>query len=104
MSVFVENVLFADVPPPSGMRDLLTRSGPDAFAKAVRASKVGTLSKRVLCNFSHSQSLLLMDTTMRDAHQSLLATRVRTYDLCAIAPYVAHSMPKLYSLENWGGE
>nr|CAD7440989.1 unnamed protein product [Timema bartmani] len=57
------------------------------FAKAVRANK----------------GLLLMDTTFRDAHQSLLATRVRTHDLLRISPYVAHNFNHLYSLENWGG-
>lgn len=44
-----------------------------------------------------------MDTTFRDAHQSLLATRVRTHDLLKISPYVAHKFSNLYSLENWGG-
>ncbi|KAJ8408923.1 hypothetical protein AAFF_G00247410 [Aldrovandia affinis] len=47
--------------------------------------------------------LLLMDTTFRDAHQSLLATRVRTHDLKNIAPYVAHNFSNLFSVENWGG-
>ncbi len=47
--------------------------------------------------------LLLTDTTFRDAHQSLLATRVRTYDMAAIAGFVAHRLPNLYSLEMWGG-
>lgn len=44
-----------------------------------------------------------MDTTFRDAHQSLLATRVRTHDLLKISPYVAHNFSNLYALENWGG-
>jgi pyruvate carboxylase len=44
-----------------------------------------------------------MDTTFRDAHQSLLATRVRTYDMKKIAPYVSQNFGNLYSLENWGG-
>lgn len=44
-----------------------------------------------------------MDTTFRDAHQSLLATRVRSHDLLMIAPFVAHKFSNLYSLENWGG-
>ncbi|XP_022160847.1 pyruvate carboxylase 1-like [Myzus persicae] len=44
-----------------------------------------------------------MDTTMRDAHQSLLATRVRSHDILRIAPWVSQSFPGLYSLENWGG-
>src|SRR5207253_6008792 len=47
--------------------------------------------------------LLLTDTTMRDAHQSLLATRVRTFDLLRIAPVVAQRAPQLFSLEMWGG-
>ncbi|VDQ08147.1 unnamed protein product [Trichobilharzia regenti] len=46
---------------------------------------------------------MITDTTMRDAHQSLLATRVRTFDLLRIAPYLAYKMPQLLSLENWGG-
>jgi len=44
-----------------------------------------------------------MDTTFRDAHQSLLATRVRSHDLLRISPYVAHNFSQLYALENWGG-
>ncbi|XP_031636722.1 pyruvate carboxylase, mitochondrial isoform X2 [Contarinia nasturtii] len=73
--------------PPKGLRDILVKDGPKAFAKAVRDRK----------------ELLLMDTTFRDAHQSLLATRVRTHDLLKISPFVAHKMNNLYSLENWGG-
>ncbi|KHJ80394.1 putative pyruvate carboxylase, partial [Oesophagostomum dentatum] len=45
----------------------------------------------------------LIENSSRDAHQSLLATRVRTYDLAKIAPFVSHSFPQLYSMENWGG-
>ena len=45
-----------------------------------------------------------MDTTMRDAHQSLLATRVRTCDLKKTAPYVAKNFSQFFSLENWGGK
>ncbi|KAG5260568.1 hypothetical protein AALO_G00305390, partial [Alosa alosa] len=52
---------------------------------------------------SRSTGLLLMDTTFRDAHQSLLATRVRTHDLKQIAPFVSHNFNNLFSLENWGG-
>ncbi|ODM99811.1 Pyruvate carboxylase, mitochondrial [Orchesella cincta] len=73
--------------PPEGLRAVLLRDGPEGFAKAVRANK----------------GLLLMDTTFRDAHQSLLATRVRTYDLLRISPFVAHRFNNLYSMENWGG-
>lgn len=73
--------------PPKGLRDILKAQGPAGFAKEVRSRK----------------NLLLMDTTFRDAHQSLLATRVRTHDLLNISPYVAHKFNNLYSLENWGG-
>uniref|UniRef100_A0A673ZDU6 Pyruvate carboxylase, mitochondrial n=1 Tax=Salmo trutta TaxID=8032 RepID=A0A673ZDU6_SALTR len=73
--------------PPVGFRDVLLREGPEGFAKAVRAHN----------------GLLLMDTTFRDAHQSLLATRVRTHDLKQIAPFVAHNFSNLFSVENWGG-
>lgn len=44
-----------------------------------------------------------MDTTLRDAHQSLLATRVRTYDMKKIAPFIAHSFPQWAAMEMWGG-
>jgi pyruvate carboxylase len=47
--------------------------------------------------------VLLTDTSMRDAHQSLLATRVRTYDMTAIAPFYASLLPGLFSVECWGG-
>ncbi|KAI7777522.1 pyruvate carboxylase [Diaporthe eres] len=78
-----------DVSKPStkGWRNIILEQGPAAFAKAVREYK-GTL---------------LMDTTWRDAHQSLLATRVRTVDLCNIAKETSHALANLYSLECWGG-
>ncbi len=47
--------------------------------------------------------LLVTDTTFRDAHQSLLATRMRTYDMLRIAPFYAAQHPGLFSLEMWGG-
>jgi pyruvate carboxylase len=47
--------------------------------------------------------LLITDTTFRDAHQSLLATRVRTYDMLAVADAVARRTPQLFSMEMWGG-
>ena len=47
--------------------------------------------------------VLITDTTMRDAHQSLLATRMRTIDMTAIAPYYASLLPELFSVECWGG-
>jgi len=49
------------------------------------------------------QRVLLTDTTMRDAHQSLLATRLRTIDMTAIAPHYARLLPQLFSVECWGG-
>jgi pyruvate carboxylase len=75
------------VPCQKGWRNILVEQGPKAFAKAVRENK-GTL---------------LMDTTWRDAHQSLLATRVRTVDLLNIAKETSHAYSNLYSLECWGG-
>ncbi|XP_072390226.1 pyruvate carboxylase, mitochondrial isoform X1 [Diabrotica undecimpunctata] len=75
------------IEPPKGFRQIYKEQGPEAFAKAVRNHK----------------GVLLMDTTFRDAHQSLLATRVRTHDLLKISPFVAHNFNQLYSLENWGG-
>ena len=47
--------------------------------------------------------VLLTDTSMRDAHQSLLATRFRTHDMALIAPYYAGMLPQLFSVECWGG-
>ena len=73
--------------PPPGLRDVFVKEGPKGFAKAVRAHK----------------GLLLTDTTWRDGHQSLLATRMRTKDILAIAPLTSHLLPNLYSLECWGG-
>ncbi|KAH3685052.1 hypothetical protein WICPIJ_003989 [Wickerhamomyces pijperi] len=73
--------------PPKGWRDVLLADGPEKFAKQVRDFK-GTL---------------IMDTTWRDAHQSLLATRVRTYDLLNIAPTTAHAYAGAFALECWGG-
>ncbi|MGH8898632.1 MAG: pyruvate carboxylase [Egibacteraceae bacterium] len=70
-----------------GSRELLAELGPEGFAQWMRAQR----------------RLLLTDTTFRDAHQSLLATRVRTYDLLAAAPAYARSLTGLLSLEAWGG-
>lgn len=74
-------------PPPPGLRNRLLEMGPEKFCQWVRKQK----------------KLLLTDTTMRDAHQSLLATRFRTYDLLHVADAVAHLTPDLFSLEMWGG-
>ncbi|HZS55749.1 MAG TPA: pyruvate carboxylase [Bryobacteraceae bacterium] len=71
----------------AGTRQLLEQAGPAEFAR-----------------WTQSQTrLLLTDTTFRDAHQSLMATRVRTYDLLRIADFVAKELSGLYSLEMWGG-
>jgi pyruvate carboxylase len=73
--------------PPKGTRQLLLEMGPKKFAE-------WTLKQK---------RLLVTDTTFRDAHQSLMATRVRTIDMAAIAPAVARRTPELFSLEMWGG-
>src|SRR5690348_7878390 len=75
------------IDPPPGTRQLLQKLGPKKFAAWARKEK----------------RLLITDTTFRDAHQSLLATRVRTYDLLATAPAVARRLANLFSLEMWGG-
>ena len=72
---------------PRGTRQILDEVGPSEFAAWTRGQK----------------RLLLTDTTFRDAHQSLMATRMRSYDLLRIADYVARELPDLYSLEMWGG-
>ncbi|OAF67888.1 hypothetical protein A3Q56_04367 [Intoshia linei] len=59
--------------------------------------------KNFLKKIRQEKKILITDTTMRDAHQSLLATRVRTFDLLKIAPFVSQNMGELFSLENWGG-
>ena len=73
--------------PAAGSKQKLTELGPEGFARWLR----------------ESPTLGVTDTTFRDAHQSLLATRVRTKDLLAVAPVVAHTLPQLLSLECWGG-
>src|SRR5690606_14696625 len=73
--------------PPAGSRQLLRERGPAGFAAALR----------------EQSALAVTETTFRDAHQSLLATRVRTRDLVAVAPYVARMTPQLLSVEAWGG-
>jgi pyruvate carboxylase len=73
--------------PPNGTRQMLKKLGPKKFAQWARKEK----------------RVLITDTTFRDAHQSLLATRVRTHDLLATASAVAHRLPELFSMEVWGG-
>jgi pyruvate carboxylase len=79
-------VSLADAPP-EGSRQRLAALGPEGFAADLRARS----------------AVAVTDTTFRDAHQSLLATRVRTRDLLAVAPYLARTAPELLSLECWGG-
>ncbi|GAA1427173.1 pyruvate carboxylase [Microlunatus lacustris] len=74
-------------PSPHGSRQRLLELGPEGFAADLR-NRVG---------------VEVTDTTFRDAHQSLLATRVRTKDLLRIAPYVGRMTPELFSVECWGG-
>ena len=73
--------------PPAGTRQMLEALGPERFAQWML----------------QQERVLLTDTTMRDAHQSLLATRMRTLDMTAIAPYYAALVPELFSVECWGG-
>ncbi|KUI66603.1 Pyruvate carboxylase [Cytospora mali] len=81
------NKIDINQPCTKGWRNIILEQGPAAFAKAIREYK----------------GCLVMDTTWRDAHQSLLATRVRTVDLCNIAKETSHGLHNLYSLECWGG-
>ncbi|KAF2429892.1 hypothetical protein EJ08DRAFT_697919 [Tothia fuscella] len=71
----------------TGWRNIIVEEGPEAFAKAVRANK----------------GCLIMDTTWRDAHQSLLATRVRTVEMLNIAKETSHALSNAWALECWGG-
>ncbi|WP_298493718.1 pyruvate carboxylase [uncultured Maritimibacter sp.] len=73
--------------PAPGTRTLLDAEGPEAVAKWMKAQK----------------QLLITDTTMRDGHQSLLATRMRSIDMIKIAPAYAANLPQLFSVECWGG-
>ena len=73
--------------PPAGTKQRLDTDGPEAFATWLRENKTPQIT----------------DTTLRDAHQSILATRVRTIDLVVGARHIAHSTPTLLSLEAWGG-
>lgn len=80
-------VLNGRLPIPPGTRDRLKELGPKKFSQWILDQK----------------SLLVTDTTFRDAHQSLLATRFRTHDLLEIAESYARLCPQLFSLEMWGG-
>ncbi len=74
-------------PPADGSRQRLRALGAEQFAADLRAQ----------------QAVAVTDTTLRDAHQSLLATRIRTRDLTAVAPHIAALTPQLLSVECWGG-
>jgi pyruvate carboxylase len=73
--------------PQPGTKQKLDELGPERFAQWML----------------NESRVLITDTTMRDAHQSLLATRLRTIDMTAIAPYYASLLPELFSVECWGG-
>jgi pyruvate carboxylase len=75
------------LPAPDGSRQRLLELGPAGFASELRKQK----------------HVAITDTTFRDAHQSLLATRVRTRDLVKVAPHLARLTPQLLSVEAWGG-
>ena len=77
----------SELPTPEGSRDRLKRLGPDGFASALR----------------EQPAVAVTDTTLRDAHQSLFATRMRTYDMLAAAPVYRTQFSELLSLESWGG-
>ena len=73
--------------PPRGTRDMLLAQGPVKFAQWLRDQK----------------SLMVTDTTLRDAHQSLFAARMRSFDMLTVADYIARRTSGLFSLEMWGG-
>src|ERR1700758_917230 len=76
-----------EVPPVAGSKQRLVELGPEGFARWLRPSA----------------AVCVTETTFRDAHQSLLATRLRTTGLLAVAPYIARLTPQLLSMECWGG-
>ncbi|WP_234791810.1 pyruvate carboxylase, partial [Mycolicibacterium conceptionense] len=80
-------VIDVEAPPAAGSKQRLVELGPQGFAAWMR----------------DSTALGVTDTTFRDAHQSLLATRLRSTGLLKVAPYVARMMPQLLSIECWGG-
>ena len=74
-------------PSPRGTRDLLLAEGAVKFSQWLRKHK----------------PLMVTDTTLRDAHQSLFAARMRTYDMLTVADFISRRLPNLFSLEMWGG-
>ncbi len=79
--------LQADPSHQMGTRNLLEQKGPQAVANWMKSQR----------------QLLITDTTMRDGHQSLLATRMRSHDMIKVAPAYAANLPQLFSVECWGG-
>ena len=73
--------------PPRGTRDMLLSLGAEKFSKWLRDHR----------------PLMVTDTTLRDAHQSLMAARMRTYDMLEVAEFIAQKASGLFSLEMWGG-
>ena len=73
--------------PPRGTRDLLLSMGASKFSSWVREQK----------------PLMITDTTLRDAHQSLFAARMRSYDMLTVAEFISRRLSGLFSLEMWGG-
>lgn len=80
-------IISADVPTQPGTKQILEANGADGLVKWIK----------------EQNDVLITDTTFRDAHQSLLATRIRTTDLLQIAEPTAKLVPNLFSLEMWGG-
>lgn len=76
-----------NMPYPTGAKDLLTKLGPDKFSEWLRKEK----------------KIHYTDTTFRDGHQSLLATRMRSYDMLRVAESFARNHPQVFSMEVWGG-
>jgi pyruvate carboxylase len=83
----IKPAISLDTAIPAGTRDKLKELGAQGFSDWMKAQP----------------QVLLTDTSMRDAHQSLFATRMRTHDMLAIAPYYARMAPNLFSMECWGG-
>ena len=84
---YIPDITKGGRPRSKSLKQVLDQHGPEAFAKAVRKN----------------DGLLITDTTWRDAHQSLLATRMRTKDMLNIADATKIALANCYSIENWGG-
>lgn len=87
LAVPIKPVCDLNHPVPQGTRDLFKELGAPKFAQWMK----------------DQPQILLTDTTMRDAHQSLFATRMRSADMLAVAPHYARMVPQLFSMECWGG-